>query len=512
MKTKKVFDYAAIESAAKETTTIESLCARAKINYASFSYYKKIDPEFAAAYERGKSSPGESPAISEDPRAVPHSSKLGQLNTNVVEAVRLGYVTANTIAEYLNEERQSVYNSASKLIEQAKLVKSGSGENSIYALPGELPEPEPEPVESAPPSYSEIERKVISAIENCHCTLLQIKQHAGMEKWFDLSPVIEGMIDDGKIIKMDNGTITGFFDKKHIPSRFFLSGEGTVVCEYPEPEEIVFKPLPDSVLKENTEVENIPLMPTVSEPAPAKEKPKTMKTTKKRRKYTKIKYTREMFLGLGAKNLTQKQIAAKLGVHPTAISKVLIKNVEYAKGYELGKDLYFENHRIKSEVEVSPVENNPQIIDTGEDTIDLTEKDVTGDDPEADANKIDTSKFLLPPPRDFLPSTIYIPPCSESEPDLKFYPEPRKPEIEWLTADQMKLKEHDQKLNEIFATSADLPVVQTQQSTFKVCGGTLTVKLEGINLFESDPSERAFLMDLIKDLEDLLLTQEVRAI
>ncbi len=83
-------------------------------------------------------------------------------------------------------------------------------------------------------SYSEVEKKVLAAIDADHRTLPQIKKHARLEPGFNLDPVIEGMVLEYVLRRESNGTITAYFRHAQKPTRFWLNGNGTVHAEFDE--------------------------------------------------------------------------------------------------------------------------------------------------------------------------------------------------------------------------------------------------------------------------------------
>ncbi len=106
-------------------------------------------------------------------------------------------------------------------------------------------------------SYEQLERKVLKALRDQNGesdgrgfrTLPRIKAHGGLERSFDLSPVIEGMELDKKIRREQNATCTAFFEYNQKPKRFWINGDGTVGAEFDE----TFVPSPTKTLKEFTE-------------------------------------------------------------------------------------------------------------------------------------------------------------------------------------------------------------------------------------------------------------------
>ncbi|HEV7700910.1 MAG TPA: hypothetical protein VGO43_11820 [Pyrinomonadaceae bacterium] len=83
-------------------------------------------------------------------------------------------------------------------------------------------------------SYAELEKRVFAALDANVRTLMRIKEHASLERGFDLSPVMEGMELDRKIRNESNGTITAFFRFGEMPKRFWNNGDGTVGVEFVE--------------------------------------------------------------------------------------------------------------------------------------------------------------------------------------------------------------------------------------------------------------------------------------
>lgn len=83
-------------------------------------------------------------------------------------------------------------------------------------------------------SYADLEARVLKAIDAKFRTLPRIKEHAGLERSFDLTELVEGMELDRIISRYDNGTITAFFRYEQRPTRFWLSGDRTVEAEFDE--------------------------------------------------------------------------------------------------------------------------------------------------------------------------------------------------------------------------------------------------------------------------------------
>lgn len=100
--------------------------------------------------------------------------------------------------------------------------------------------------------YVLLETKVLESIDAGYRTLMRIKQHIGLEKKFDLSPVIEGMELDEKIRRESNGTITAFFRWDQMPRQMWINGDGTVGVEWIEDFRPVSRFKPEKVTEVNT--------------------------------------------------------------------------------------------------------------------------------------------------------------------------------------------------------------------------------------------------------------------
>lgn len=84
-------------------------------------------------------------------------------------------------------------------------------------------------------SYAELEAGIKDAVseKNKFRTILQIKNHLNLPHTFDLSPVIEGMILEHKLRKIEGENFTAYFlYSAGTPWRMWLSGEGTVEAEF----------------------------------------------------------------------------------------------------------------------------------------------------------------------------------------------------------------------------------------------------------------------------------------
>ncbi|CAN5353301.1 hypothetical protein BH10ACI2_BH10ACI2_00060 [soil metagenome] len=76
--------------------------------------------------------------------------------------------------------------------------------------------------------HEELEQRVLKAITDdagakdgrAFRTLPGITRHAGLDRAFDLTWVIEGMELDKKIRRRDSGNITAFFRYDQMPTRF----------------------------------------------------------------------------------------------------------------------------------------------------------------------------------------------------------------------------------------------------------------------------------------------------
>lgn len=87
----------------------------------------------------------------------------------------------------------------------------------------------PETVGGMP--YKDLERRVLAALGANVRVEARIKDHVGIDRTVDLSPVIEGMILDDKIRRCESGTLTAYFAFDEMPARFWNKGDGTIEAE-----------------------------------------------------------------------------------------------------------------------------------------------------------------------------------------------------------------------------------------------------------------------------------------
>jgi hypothetical protein len=94
--------------------------------------------------------------------------------------------------------------------------------------------------------------KILAAIDNWSCTLIQIKKHAGFEPFVDISEILEYLQDKQKIKKVYNGSLTAFFRAEKIPTKFWLAGNNQVAADFtplPEIDKSQFTAPPPMVAK-----------------------------------------------------------------------------------------------------------------------------------------------------------------------------------------------------------------------------------------------------------------------
>ncbi len=192
--------------------------------------------------------------------------------------------------------------------------------------------------------YEELEALVFNALDNDYRTLLRIKEHAGLERSFDLAPVIEGMELDRKIRRYENGTITAFFRPHHKPKRFWTNGDGTVGVEWDEK----FIPRDDEAKAKELAGYGDPLREKDEnmKEQPAKIRSKDLLdeevTTKTRR--DRITLTLQAVEKVAAQHYTQKAVGEALGTSQRLICRRLQKDPDFKAAFERGRKKYLADH------------------------------------------------------------------------------------------------------------------------------------------------------------------------
>lgn len=86
---------------------------------------------------------------------------------------------------------------------------------------------------------NDVTERILSAIDNFYCTLTQIKKRAGFAPYEDISIYLEKLEDEGKIKRIYNGTLTGWFRAEKVPTKFWIIPGGKVGVDFtplPEPD------------------------------------------------------------------------------------------------------------------------------------------------------------------------------------------------------------------------------------------------------------------------------------
>lgn len=143
-------------------------------------------------------------------------------------------MTCREIAAMLDTEDLLGLNNMLLAMQQDKEVRVTFNDEQIrqYSLPEESPATDERPVSKSPLAALrpvEVEDLILAAIDTQHCTLPQIKRHAGFDPWDDISEAIYELLatkdKSREIVKESNGTATAFFRKGRIPKRWWLDGD-----------------------------------------------------------------------------------------------------------------------------------------------------------------------------------------------------------------------------------------------------------------------------------------------
>lgn len=117
-------------------------------------------------------------------------------------------------------------------IPKNRLLKDRADGNSQKL---EAAEPPPAPtadVEEKIVTYSEVEKKLLAAIDARYVLINQMKKHAGIPKSEDITEVIEGMLLERKIVRFESMGYVGYCRPKRVPKRFWSDGTGRCACEF----------------------------------------------------------------------------------------------------------------------------------------------------------------------------------------------------------------------------------------------------------------------------------------
>lgn len=138
-------------------------------------------------------------------------------------------MTVRDIAERLGLQDLYVYNRITSMVKEGTVdvINKLGSQSRRYQLPPEgiMAEPEAPSPTFVEMTYNDVAEKLLAAIGARYCTLPQMKRHAGLGPRDDISVVLEGMVDDGLIEKLDNGNVSAYFRVKEIPKRFWLDGD-----------------------------------------------------------------------------------------------------------------------------------------------------------------------------------------------------------------------------------------------------------------------------------------------
>ncbi len=195
--------------------------------------------------------------------------------------------------------------------------------------------------------YEELEARVFNALDNDYRTLLRIKEHAGLERSFDLAPVIEGMELDRKIRRYENGTITAFFRPHHKPKRFWTNGDGTVGVEWDEKfvhrdDEAKAKELTgygDPLREKDEKVKAQPAKIRSKDLETSQRPPQSSGNSRDR-----IKFTREEVEKAASLQYSQKDVGKALGASQIVISRRLKTDPEFKAAFDRGRKAFLMNN------------------------------------------------------------------------------------------------------------------------------------------------------------------------
>jgi hypothetical protein len=85
-----------------------------------------------------------------------------------------------------------------------------------------------------PSTYADIERNILRAIKNQHCTAGQITRFLEIDRK-DVADVLQGMVQEKKVTEKNNGVITAYFHPSTVPTRFWLDGDGKLGISFERP-------------------------------------------------------------------------------------------------------------------------------------------------------------------------------------------------------------------------------------------------------------------------------------
>ncbi len=151
---------------------------------------------------------------------------LGFLELNPEKTVR-------EIALPLVVRELDVYECLSSLVAGKKVSKTvREGEVGRYAIASPSAGTEkPVKVRVKP---GQIEKLILGAVSDGYRTQSQIRRRLSLENT-DISSIVEGMVESGKIQMFDRGTIVAYFLPGPLPKRIWLDGERTE-AEWPDRE------------------------------------------------------------------------------------------------------------------------------------------------------------------------------------------------------------------------------------------------------------------------------------
>jgi len=107
--------------------------------------------------------------------------------------------------------------------------------NKLYQLAKNPPlVPGPASKQFKDHSYKQVEKKILAAIKDHHCTIGQIKRHAGFAAGDDISEILDGMFMEDKIVRDSNGEITAIFLTGQVPQHWHIQ-DGITAFNEAEP-------------------------------------------------------------------------------------------------------------------------------------------------------------------------------------------------------------------------------------------------------------------------------------
>lgn len=386
MPKKRKFDYEEIKRQAAEAGTVQEFCEAARVSLAHFYTLKKKDERFRAAYEEGTAggkykpedfykwgrerlSNGEIAAhyktsvirinqlLKQKDLAEAYekgkqglefddefstvsilqanapaengsggkdiSGKLARLQTNIREAVRLGYETVLEISGYLGVEPQTVKNVLAELVKQQKLEKrTGENDFSTYHLPP-----------AAEEKSNSVRERILRAIGEGNNLFRRITQATGLDGDTLLEELDYLLEDEDNGIELAYaGNLRCYFLRGQVPKgRLILDGDhGVRVADDEETKPPLMPSNHALEMLKRPAVNSEPLPPQTAGVPTLPEEPGEGNGKKN------IPWLKEMFEQFGREGKSVSQIAEQFNVTYQSVRGQLLKP-EFKAAYERGK-------------------------------------------------------------------------------------------------------------------------------------------------------------------------------